>query len=236
MLLACTTPPRPCAVLRTSLVDEGEAQVSVRTAAPRGLGLRVPGHRAVIEPYWGLYIFVVFAARSTPFILLEKTHFPQYHIGESMLPSCRPFIRSIDVEQKVVDHGFCVKVGAALKFNQTKREGYTDFINRDPNTAAWNVGRTEFDEILFKNARVVEGVSVGSINFSGENDKQPISAEWTATAKIVRAHAVRTTGLTSRRVYSGIFGHFVDGEQNNLKMGVIDGASPSPLSISPCLT
>ncbi|KAJ7159738.1 hypothetical protein C8R46DRAFT_1039009 [Mycena filopes] len=177
----------------------------------------------------GFHRFVVFAARSTPFILLEKTHFPQYHIGESMLPSCRPFMRSIDVEQKVVDHGFCVKVGAALKFNQTKREGYTDFINRDPNTAAWNVGRTEFDEILFQDAgendtRVVEGVSVGSINFSGENDKQPISAEWIATAKIVDECICPYNRLDFSQ---GLFGHFVHGEQNNLKMGVIDGVSPS---------
>ncbi|KAJ7121941.1 putative halogenase [Mycena filopes] len=117
--------------------------------------------------------------------LLERDHFPRYHIGESMLPSCRPFMRFIGVEQKVVDHGFCVKVGAALKFNQTKREGYTDFINPDPNKAAWNVDRAEFDEILLKNAgengaRVVEGVSVSSINFSPDNDKQPVSAEYTS--------------------------------------------------------
>ncbi|KAJ7488299.1 putative halogenase [Mycena latifolia] len=115
--------------------------------------------------------------------LLEREHFPRYHIGESMLPSCRPFMRFIGAEQKVVDFGFTVKVGAALKFNQTKREGYTDFINPDPNKAAWNVTRADFDEILLRNAsengvRVCEGVSVSAINFSTENDKQPVSAEW----------------------------------------------------------
>ncbi|KAF8177577.1 putative halogenase [Mycena galopus ATCC 62051] len=115
--------------------------------------------------------------------LLERDHFPRYHIGESMLPSCRPFMRFVGAEQKVVDHGFRVKVGAALKFNQTKREGYTDFINPDPNKAAWNVERAEFDEILLRNAaengvRVIEGVSVGTIKFSAENDKQPVAADW----------------------------------------------------------
>ncbi|KAJ7501502.1 putative halogenase [Mycena galericulata] len=115
--------------------------------------------------------------------LLEREHFPRYHIGESMLPSCRPFMRFIGAEQKVIDYGFCVKVGAALKFNQTKREGYTDFINPDPNKAAWNVTRAEFDEILLGNAAengvlVREGVSVTSIGFSCENDKQPVSAQW----------------------------------------------------------
>jgi hypothetical protein len=42
--------------------------------------------------------------------LLEKEHFPRYHIGESMLPSCRPFLRFIGAEEKVVNHGFTVKV------------------------------------------------------------------------------------------------------------------------------
>ncbi|KAJ6553090.1 putative halogenase [Mycena capillaripes] len=115
--------------------------------------------------------------------LLERDHFPRYHIGESMLPSCRPFMRFIGAEQKVIDFGFCVKVGAALKFNQTKREGYTDFINPDPNKAAWNVTRADFDEILLRNAtennvRVIEGISVNSIKFSEENDKQPVAAVW----------------------------------------------------------
>ncbi|KAJ7101319.1 putative halogenase [Mycena belliarum] len=115
--------------------------------------------------------------------LLEREHFPRYHIGESMLPSCRPFLRFIGAEQKVIDFGFCVKVGAALKFNQTKREGYTDFVNPDPSKAAWNVTRADFDEILLRNAaesgaRVCEGISVTSIQFSPENDKQPVSAGW----------------------------------------------------------
>ncbi|KAJ7090631.1 putative halogenase [Mycena epipterygia] len=133
----------------------------------------------------GSYAAAALAREGFEITLLEREHFPRYHIGESMLPSCRPFMRFIGAEQKVIDFGFCVKVGAALKFNQTKREGYTDFINPDPEKAAWNVTRADFDEILLRNAaengvRVCEGVTVNSIKFSGENDKQPISAEWTS--------------------------------------------------------
>ncbi|KAF7345543.1 hypothetical protein MVEN_01573000 [Mycena venus] len=148
----------------------------------------------------GSYAAAALAREGFEVTLLEREHFPRYHIGESMLPSCRPFMRFIGAEQKVIDYGFCVKVGAALKFNQTKREGYSDFINPDPNKAAWNVVRmiillvkhrlmpldkvrAEFDEILLRNAsendvRVCEGVSVNTINFSTKNDKQPVSAEW----------------------------------------------------------
>ncbi|KAJ7165807.1 putative halogenase [Mycena filopes] len=117
--------------------------------------------------------------------LLERDHFPRYHVGESMLPSCRPFMRFIGVEQRVVDFGFSIKRGAAFLFNHMKREGYTDFINPDPSKAAWNVTRADFDEILLRHAsengvRVLEGVSVNSIKFSAVNDKQPVAAAWTS--------------------------------------------------------
>ncbi|KAJ7056094.1 putative halogenase [Mycena amicta] len=135
----------------------------------------------------GSYAAAALAREGYQVTLLEKDHFPRYHIGESMLPSCRPFMRFIDVEQKVVDFGFLIKVGAAFKFNHNKREGYTDFINPNPNNAAWNVTRADFDELLLRNAaeqgvHVVEGVTVGAINFadpSAEPTKlQPVSLEW----------------------------------------------------------
>ncbi|KAF8209748.1 putative halogenase [Mycena galopus ATCC 62051] len=115
--------------------------------------------------------------------LLEKDRFPRYHIGESMLPSCRSFLRFIGAEEKVKSHGFTVKVGAAVKLNQYKREGYTDFISTDPDKAAWNVERSEFDEILLRHAAesgacVCEGVQVTSISFSSDDDRRPVSAQW----------------------------------------------------------
>ncbi|KAJ7605209.1 putative halogenase [Roridomyces roridus] len=117
--------------------------------------------------------------------LLEKEHFPRYHIGESMLPSCRPFLRFIGAEDKVVNHGFTVKVGAAVKLNQYKREGYTDFVANGPEKAAWNVVRSEFDEILLRHASesgvsVFEGVQVTAIAFSTTDPRQPVCASWTS--------------------------------------------------------
>ena len=70
-------------------------------------------------------------------------HTCRYHIGESLIPSVRHYLRFIDAEQKLVDMGFKHKVwqeasstdrarmilintkqpGAAIKFNQFKREG-----------------------------------------------------------------------------------------------------------------
>lgn len=42
--------------------------------------------------------------------LLERAEFPRYHIGESLLPSCKPFLRFIDAEDTIAKHGFTVKV------------------------------------------------------------------------------------------------------------------------------
>ncbi|KAJ7730734.1 hypothetical protein B0H16DRAFT_1469424 [Mycena metata] len=137
--------------------------------------------------------------------LLEQEHFPRYHhIGQSLLPSCRPFLRFIGAEQKIIDFGFCVKVGAALKFNQTEREGYSDFTEEDVNKGVWNVTRADFDEILLRNAsengvRVYEGISVKTIEFSLDNPKQPVSATWKSDRGIVGVVKFKWLALKHRR-------------------------------------
>ncbi|KAK7046306.1 putative halogenase [Favolaschia claudopus] len=111
--------------------------------------------------------------------LLEKDPFPRYHIGESLLPSWSSFLSFIGAAEKVANFGFTPKVGAALKLNQEKREGYLGFGQ----VTAWNVIRSEFDDLLLKHASlcavvVHEGFSVQQILFSADHPSQPIAAEW----------------------------------------------------------
>ncbi|KAJ7138574.1 putative halogenase [Mycena filopes] len=132
----------------------------------------------------GAYAASALAREGFNVTLLEKDHFPRYHIGESLLPSSRSFMRFIGAEEKVLAHGFTVKVGAAVKLNQHKREGYTDFVNPDPTKAAWNVVRSEFDEILLRHASasgaaVYEGYGITNIKFGRAGDeKRPVAAQW----------------------------------------------------------
>ncbi|KAJ7745978.1 putative halogenase [Mycena olivaceomarginata] len=131
----------------------------------------------------GAYSAAALAREGFQVTLLEKETFPRYHIGESMLPSARSFLKFIDAEDKVKNFGFTLKVGAAVKLNQHKREGYTDFIAGGRDKAAWNVVRSEFDDIVFKHAAesgasVHDGVRVTEIKFSTDNPKKPIAAEW----------------------------------------------------------
>ncbi|KAK6991927.1 putative halogenase [Favolaschia claudopus] len=126
----------------------------------------------------GSYAATALARECFQVHLLEKDVFPRYHIGESLLPSSRSFLSFIGAAERVENHGFTPKVGAALKLNQHKREGYADF-----DVSAWNVVRSEFDDILLKYAAscgvaVHEGVAVQNIIFSAEDPSKPISGKW----------------------------------------------------------
>ncbi|KAJ2923818.1 hypothetical protein H1R20_g13275, partial [Candolleomyces eurysporus] len=134
----------------------------------------------------GSYAASVLAREGIEVTLLEATKFPRYHIGESMLPSLKLFLRYIDAEEKVKNHGFCVKPGAAVKLNQFKREGYTDFLRHDPNHWSWNVVRSEFDEILLRHAAesgatVLEEHKVTEILFAKDADGNATSRPCAAT-------------------------------------------------------
>ncbi|KIP05710.1 putative halogenase [Phlebiopsis gigantea 11061_1 CR5-6] len=128
----------------------------------------------------GSYSAAVLAREGFSVVLLEAAKFPRYHIGESLLPSVREYLQFIDAEELVANHGFCRKPGAAVKLNQYKREGYTDFA-RDYNST-WNVVRAEFDDLLLAHAAtcgatVVQETRVSEIHFDGA---RPVAASWAA--------------------------------------------------------
>ncbi|KAH9485155.1 Flavin-dependent halogenase armH1 [Psilocybe cubensis] len=79
-----------------------------------------------------------------------------------------------------------IQPGSAIKFNQFKREGYTDFVALGHNNNAWNVVRSEFDQMLLNHARstgasVYEQTKVESISFSSTDPSRPVSVSWTHT-------------------------------------------------------
>ncbi|KAJ7157844.1 hypothetical protein C8R43DRAFT_1124994 [Mycena crocata] len=129
----------------------------------------------------GSYAASALAREGIDVVLLEASKFPRYHIGESMLPSLRHFLRFIDAERKVEEYGFQKKPGAAILFNQWKREGYTKF---GTGNHSWNVVRSEFDEILLRHAqecgaKVYEEHKVMEIAFAEGSHFRPTSASFT---------------------------------------------------------
>lgn len=114
--------------------------------------------------------------------LLESAAFPRYHIGESFLPSVGPYLEYIDAFEKVSAFGFIPKPGGAVKFNQHKREGYTDFSQFTSKVATWHVTRADFDNILLQHAKecgvkVFEQTKVNEVGWEGD---RPVSASYTS--------------------------------------------------------
>lgn len=144
----------------------------------------------------GSYSACALAREGVDCVVLEADKFPRYHIGESMIASMRHFLKFIDLDETFNNHGFQMKKGAAFKLND-KPEGFTDFIAAGgPQNYAWNVVRSEADDLIFKHAakcgaHTFDGVKVSSLSFQNPNSLQngesshlpedlgrPVSATW----------------------------------------------------------
>jgi flavin-dependent dehydrogenase len=84
--------------------------------------------------------------------LAEREQFPRYHIGESILPSCLPILDLLGVRQKIESHGFQRKGGAYFAWGPEEWSLAFSDITREQ-TFAWQVVRSEFDQILLDHAR-----------------------------------------------------------------------------------
>lgn len=82
--------------------------------------------------------------------VVEKTIFPRFVIGESLLPRCMDHFKEVDLLQPLIDHGFEVKSGA--RFLQGDVVCNFDFSKKHGEgwDWTWQVPRADFDEILTK--------------------------------------------------------------------------------------
>ncbi|KAI0124109.1 hypothetical protein BJ170DRAFT_735830 [Xylariales sp. AK1849] len=146
----------------------------------------------------GSYAATILAREGVDVVLLEADAFPRYHIGESMLPSMRYFLRFIELEDAFDKHQFEKKFGSTFKLSG-KREAYTDFAaSLGPGGHSWNLIRSESDEMMFRyagksGAHAFDGTKVTEIKFIPYGDEQaagqfstaglanlgrPVSAQW----------------------------------------------------------
>jgi flavin-dependent dehydrogenase len=112
--------------------------------------------------------------------LLEREHFPRYHIGESVAPSCRAIMEFTGVREKVEARGYPVKRGVLLRWGAEAdwavnwRESFGEDIR------SWQVDRGDFDQVLLEHAadqgvRVVQGANVRKVRFDGD---RAVAADW----------------------------------------------------------
>lgn len=107
--------------------------------------------------------------------LLEKARHPRFHIGESLLPANLPLLDKLGVADAVRAIGM-EKWGAEFVSPWHDHKQPFEFADAMDKSMpmAYQVRRSEFDEILIrnasrKNARVVEGCQVQNVDFSSDN-------------------------------------------------------------------
>jgi flavin-dependent dehydrogenase len=115
--------------------------------------------------------------------LMERAHFPRYHIGESLLPSILQVLDLLGAREKMEAMTFTRKQGAYLEWGQ-ERWGL-NFGELGANcTYAFQVERDKFDQMLLDHAKsqgvkVFEGIDVEGLTFDGD---RPIKAQWSIKA------------------------------------------------------
>ena len=161
-------------------------------------------------------------------LVLEKDHFPRFHIGESLLPYNRSLFEEMGVLKTLEEAGFLKKLGAQFHIGNASKALKLVFSNGcyTRETTAFQVERATFDHILLKHARgsgaeVREGWTVTGFN-TGEgevrvearddqNNKQSFSARFLIDAS---GRGNVTGNLQGLRVIHphlkklAVFGHF----------------------------
>ena len=104
-------------------------------------------------------------------VLLEKAHHPRFHIGESLLPGNVELFEKLGVRDQVARIGM-PKFGIEFVPPDLDYCSYVDFSEGwDPSKdSAWQVRRSDLDEILFRNAatkgaQTIEGARVNQVDF-----------------------------------------------------------------------
>jgi flavin-dependent dehydrogenase len=122
----------------------------------------------------GATISALLAERGRDVVMLEKAHHPRFHIGESLLPANVQLFDKLGVRDQIEAIGM-PKWGVEFVSPDHTHRAYVEFAEAWDKTMpyAWQVRRSEMDEILFRNAaakgaRTLEGHQVREVAFDGE--------------------------------------------------------------------
>lgn len=123
------------------------------------------------------------AKRGYSVVILEKAHHPRFHIGESLLPANLPLFEQLGVLDAVRAIGI-EKWGAEFvsPWHEGKSQTFQFGEAWDKSMPfSYQVRRSEFDEILFRNAarlgaNVIEGCRVKDVVFAADRSGAVVNA------------------------------------------------------------
>ncbi len=207
-----------------AVIDETSCDVLVIGGGPAG---------ATVAP--------LLAERGYRVVVLEKAHHPRFHIGESLLPANMPLFDRLGVGDHIRAIGM-EKWGAEFVspwHEHTQMFEFGDAWDKSQ-PMAYQVRRSEFDEILIRNAErkgatVFEGCKATAVDFLPNREGAVVTAErddgehlrW--RARFVVDASGRDTFLASRMQIkqrnpkhnsAAVYGHFRDVQR---KAGQVEG-------------
>ncbi len=122
----------------------------------------------------GATVAALLAQQGRDVVLAEKAHHPRFHIGESLLPANVELFEKLGVLQQVEAIGM-PKWGVEFVSQDHEQPSRIDFAESWDGKLdhAWQVRRSDLDEILFRNAatqgaRTLEGCRVQDVEFDAE--------------------------------------------------------------------
>ncbi len=147
-------------------------------------------------------------------LVLEKEHFPRFHIGESLLPYNRRIFQEMGVLPALEAAGFPVKLGAQFHLGNSSKALKLVFqkgrFTRE--SAAFQVERATFDDLLLRHARtsgaeIREGWTVARISHGGQTVSLEARSDQGETATFSGSFLIDASGRAN-----------LTGNQENLRV------------------
>ncbi len=177
----------------------------------------------------GSTIAALLAARGRDVVVLEKAHHPRFHIGESLLPANVALFDKLGLRAEVEAIGM-PKWGVEFVSPDHGHRQFVEFADAWDKSMpyAWQVRRSELDELLFRNAaargaRTLEGHRVREVVFTssgvdvdveqGDGARRRWHAKYLVDASgrdTLLANQFRCKKKNPRHNSSALYGHFTN--------------------------
>jgi len=109
--------------------------------------------------------------------VLERSHFPRFSIGESLLPRCMQHLEACGLMEAAAAGGYQRKTGAAFTRRGEHRViDFRDKFSDGPGTT-WQVERADFDQCLIEGARAAGAEVEFGVTVTGFTPARPTQSD-----------------------------------------------------------
>ncbi|MEX1095467.1 MAG: NAD(P)/FAD-dependent oxidoreductase [Planctomycetales bacterium] len=145
----------------------------------------------------GATVSTLVAQKGHRVVLLERDHFPRFHIGESLIPETFWVLDRLGMLDKLKNSHFTKKYSVQFvgQSGRLSEPFYFDEHKPHPSSQTWQVLRSEFDQMMLDNARehgveVHEGVRVLEVLFEGDRAVGVRAKDEAGNEHLIRAQVV----------------------------------------------